>query len=101
MRTWMTKLVAGVLAVGVSQVAFAAEVDRREALQEARIQQGVRSGALGPREAARLQAREASIQNQVAVERAQNGGKLTRAERRQVNRRLNRTSRAISREKHD
>ena len=101
MRNWMAKLAAGVVAVGVSQVAFAAEVDRREERQEARIQQGIRSGELTPREAARLQAREQSIHNQVAAERAANGGKLTRAERRQVNRRLNRTSRAIAREKHD
>jgi hypothetical protein len=52
-------------------------------------------------ETAHLEGREARINNEVKNDRAVNGGKLTPAERRQVNRQENRTSRAIYRKKHN
>jgi hypothetical protein len=74
-------------------------VDRREARQQKRIEKGVKSGELTPREAGRLEAREAKIQNDEA--RAKADGKVTKVERKKLNRELNRTSRAIYRQKHD
>ena len=77
------------------------EVGQRERLQQERIAQGVKSGQLTPGETSRLEGREAHINKEVHNERAANGGTLTPAERRQVNRQENRTSRAIYRKKHN
>jgi hypothetical protein len=65
------------------------------------IAQGVKSGQLTVGETANLEKREAAINKEVKNDRAENGGKLTAAERRQVNRQENRTSRAIYRKKHN
>jgi len=77
------------------------EVGQRERLQQERIAQGVKSGQLTAGETAHLEGREARINNEVHNDRAANGGRLTPAERRQVNRQENRTSRAIYRKKHN
>jgi hypothetical protein len=52
-------------------------------------------------EASHLEGREAAINKEVHNDRAANGGTLTSAERRQVNRQQDRTSRAIYRKKHN
>lgn len=85
----------------LSSTAFAAEVDQREANQQARIAQGVKSGQLTPGETAHLERREAHISNEIARDRAANGGHLTASERAQVNRQQDRTSNAIYRDKHN
>jgi hypothetical protein len=85
----------------LSSLAMAAEVDRRENRQQERIGQGVESGQLTPGETARLEHQEQRIDNQVKAERAANGGHLTAAERRQVNREENRESRRIYAAKHN
>lgn len=77
------------------------EVGQRQRLQQERIAQGVKSGQLTAGETAHLEGREAHINKEVHNERAANGGTLTQAERRQVNRQENRTSRAIYRKKHN
>ncbi|MGH9504357.1 MAG: hypothetical protein ACRD20_16020 [Terriglobales bacterium] len=77
------------------------EVGQRERNQQERIAQGVKSGQLTAGEAAHVEHREAAINHEVHNERAANGGTLTPAERRQVNRQENRTSRAIYRKKHN
>ena len=77
------------------------EVGQRERNQQERIAQGVKSGQLTAGETAHLEGREAHINKEVHNERAANGGKLTPAERRQVNRQEDRTSRAIYRKKHN
>ncbi len=98
----MNRVIAGaVLGMLLSMPAWAGEVDRREARQQARIAQGVKSGELSPGETARLERQEGRVNRQVSRERAENGGRLTPAERRQVNREQNRLSREIYREKHD
>lgn len=79
----------------------AAEVDRREARQQARIADGVRSGELTPRETARLERKEARIDREIKAGRAANGGALTPAERRSIHRQQDRLSRQIDRNKHD
>ena len=77
------------------------EVGQRQRNQQERIAQGVKSGQLTAGETAHLEGREAAIHNEVHNDRVANGGTLTAAERRQVNRQQNRTSRAIYRNKHN
>jgi hypothetical protein len=77
------------------------EVGQRERNQQERIAQGVKSGQLTAGETAHLEGRESAINKEVHNERAANGGKLTGAERRQVNRQENRTSNAIYSKKHN
>ena len=77
------------------------EVGKRQENQQDRIAQGIKSGQLTPRETAHLEGRESAINKEVRDDRAANGGKLTPAEHRQVNRQQNRTSNAIYRKKHN
>lgn len=74
-------------------------IDKREASQERRIQQGVQSGALNQREAARLERREQHIERMEANAKAD--GKVTPQERKRLQRAENAQSRRIYREKHD
>lgn len=74
-------------------------VDARQERQQHRIDQGVASGALTPREQARLQAQQASIAR--AEARAKSDGKVTAAERARLHQRQDHASRQIRRQKHD
>jgi hypothetical protein len=78
----------------------AAGVDRREHRQQARIAQGVATGALTPRETARLERKEARVHRHIERARADGGG-LSPAERARIQRHQDRVSRQIYREKHD
>lgn len=77
------------------------EVGQRAENQQDRIAQGVKSGQLTSGEAAHLESNEAKINNEVRNDRAANGGKLTDAEKAQVNRQQNRQSRQIYQAKHN
>jgi len=77
------------------------EVGKRAENQQDRIAQGIKSGQLTAGEAAHLENNEAKINQEVKNDRAANGGKLTAAERKQVNRQQNRQSRQIYRDKHN
>jgi hypothetical protein len=77
------------------------EVNRREQIQQQRINQGVRSGQLTLREAGHLQRQENRIQRREAHDMAAHNGHLTRAETRRLNRAQNRESRRIYRKKHN
>jgi hypothetical protein len=76
-------------------------INQRRENQQDRIAQGVKSGQLTAGETSRLETREAAINHEVRADRQANGGKLTSAERAQVTRQLNHTSRAIYRDKHN
>jgi hypothetical protein len=76
-----------------------APVDAREARQDARISAGIAHGQLTRCEAARLTAREARIEASEARYRASGG--LQPAERRNLERRLDRASRDIHEQRHD
>lgn len=76
-------------------------IDQREVNQQKRIEQGIQSGQLTGKEAANLEKREASISRQEARMRARDGGELTTHDRKVLNRRLNNTSAAIYRDKHN
>ncbi len=77
-----------------------AAINQRRAHQQQRIAQGIQSGRLNARQGARLERREASIGRQEHRMRTSDQGRLTRTDRVRLNRRLNRTSRAIYRNKH-
>ncbi len=77
------------------------QVNRREGRQQKRIANGINNGSLTPKEASHLEKRAASIQNQEQRDMAKHNGHLTKAEQNQLNRRQNRTSRAIYRDKHN
>ncbi len=97
----ITKLGAALVGALLATSAHAAEVDRREVNQQARIEQGVRSGQLNRREAGRLEAREGRIERELGRDRALNGGHLTGRERARIERQENRVSRSIYADKHN
>jgi hypothetical protein len=75
------------------------KIDQRQVNQQNRINQGVRSGALNPRETYRLQRQQSSIQAQEA--RFKSDGRFSKHERHVVKNRLNRSSQSIYRLKHN
>ncbi len=88
----------GMLAVsGAAQAS--ASVNARQAYQSARIRQGVTSGELSRREAARLRAEQAALRAEEIFYRRD--GVLGPRERAALARDQNRASRHIARQKHD
>ena len=82
-----------------AQVQSTPRIDKRQAEQEQRIQQGVKSGQLTPKEAARLEKGQDRIQKK--ENKAMADGKVTPKERAKIEKAQNRESRKIAREKHD
>ena len=74
-------------------------IDQRQANQQKRIDQGVASGTLTPKEAAKMDKRQDKIAADEAAAKAD--GKVTAAERRKLKREENHASAAIKRQKHD
>jgi len=77
------------------------EVGQRAQNQQDRIAQGVKDGQLTAGETARLEKSETKINNEMRNDRAADGGKLTPAEKTQINRQQNRESRQIYKAKHN
>ena len=77
------------------------EVGKRAENQQDRIAQGVKSGQLTAGETAKLETKEAAINGEVKADRAANGGKLTAAEKTQVNKQQNQVSKQIYQDKHN
>lgn len=80
-------------------LASAGEIEQRQRRQQGRIAEGIESGALTPKETARLEVEEAAIQREKRY--FKRDGKLGPKEKVKLNRDLNRASRHIYREKHD
>ncbi len=76
-------------------------INQRLENQQDRIGQGITSGQLTAGKAANLETKESAINKEVRADRQAHGGKLTQAERVQVNHQLNRTSKQIYRDKHN
>jgi hypothetical protein len=76
-------------------------INQRLENQHDRIQAGIKDDQLTKNEATQLRAEDAAIHAQERVYRHANDGKLTNAERRQLNRELNRSSRQIYRDRHN
>ncbi len=77
------------------------QVGDRKAMQQQRIANGVKDGQLSAGQTSRLEGREQNINKTVASDRAANGGKLTPAEKQQVNQKQNAASKAIYNDKHE
>jgi hypothetical protein len=76
-------------------------VAHRKENQQDRIANGVQSGQLTAGETANLEKKEAAINKETAADRAANGGKLTSAEKQQVNQQQNKVSKQIYADKHN
>jgi hypothetical protein len=75
-------------------------IGQRAENQQDRIAQGVKAGTLTAGQTARIETKEAAVNHEVRAERTLNGGKLTPAERKQVNQQQNKLSRQIYKDKH-
>jgi hypothetical protein len=76
------------------------EVGARSRNQQERIASGVASGKLSAGQTAGLEKGETAINKEVKTDRTANGGKLTAAEKKQVNQQQNKMSARIYRDKH-
>lgn len=77
------------------------EVNQREANQQKRIANGINNGSMNAQETANVERREASVQKQEQADMAKHNGHLTKAEQRQLNRRQDRISHTIYKDKHN
>ena len=77
------------------------EVGQRKENQQDRIANGVKSGQLTAGETSNLETKEAAINGETRADRAANGGKLTAAEKKQVNGQQNQLSKQIYNDKHN
>jgi hypothetical protein len=76
-------------------------IAQRKENQQDRIAQGIKSGQLTAGETANLETKEAAIHGETRADRAANGGKLTTAEKQQVNQQQNKLSGQIYQDKHN
>jgi len=99
--TLRTLIAAAGIAVtfGASAQTATPNIDQRQANQQARIEQGKATGTLSKREAARMEAGQAKVQGMKQAAAAD--GKVTRAERKAIQKEQNKQSRRIHRQKHD
>jgi hypothetical protein len=77
------------------------EVDARRENQQDRIAQGIKSGQLTAGETAKLEGKEAKLNQEVHNDRKANGGNLTNKQKAQINRQQNRLSNQIFNKKHN
>src|SRR5713226_6087337 len=76
-------------------------IAQRKENQQDRIANGVQSGQLTAGETSKLETKEAAINGETRADRAANGGKLTAAEKQQINRQQNQVSKQIYNDKHN
>ncbi len=95
----LTALLLGTMTLPAFAQTATPRLDKREANQQRRIDQGVKSGQLTGAEASRLEKRETLLQNHEAKAKAD--GVVTPGERARLEREANRDSRAIARQKND
>jgi hypothetical protein len=74
---------------------------QRKENQQDRIANGVQSGQLTAGETSKLETKEAAINGETRADRAANGGKLTGAEKQQINQQQNQLSKQIYDDKHN
>lgn len=97
-RTALAALLAAAALPLAAQTATP-RIDQREANQQSRIEQGVQSGQLTPRETAKLERGQAKVEKMEA--KAKSDGVVTAKERKKITKAQNRQSRKIYKEKHD
>ena len=76
-------------------------IAERKENQQDRIPNGVKSGQLTAGETSNLESKEAAINGETRADRAANGGKLTPAEKQQINQQQNQVSKQIYQDKHN
>jgi hypothetical protein len=76
-------------------------IGQRKENQQDRIANGVKSGQLTAGETSKLETKEAAINGETKADRAANSGKLTTAEKQQINKQQNQVSRDIYKDKHN
>ena len=101
MKKIFSLALSAVFILGLSAATFAHTpyINRRERHEQQRIRQGIRSGELTRREAARLELQQGRIRGYEWY--ARSDGHVSRTERRHLDRMLDRASRDIYRQKHD
>jgi hypothetical protein len=93
-------LVTGALLTGTALMAED-KVDQRFSNQQQRVGKGLQNGSLTAREGANVENKEAGLRKEIHTDRAANGGKLTSAEKTQVNQQQNKLSNQIYNKKHN
>jgi hypothetical protein len=76
-------------------------IAQRKENQQDRIANGIQSGQLTAGETSKLETKEAAINGETKADRAANGGKLTTAEKAQINKQQNGLSKQIYDDKHN
>src|ERR1700719_4699623 len=76
-------------------------IEQRKENQQDRIANGIKSGQLTAGENSNLETKEAAINGETRADRAANGGKLTAAEKTQINKQQNHLSNQIYQDKHN
>lgn len=103
MKTMVIALMVAALPAAVlaqtSDTTSTPRIDQRQANQEKRIEQGVQSGQLTGKEAARLEKGQQHVENM--ENRATKDGVVTKKERRRIEHAQDQQSRKIYRQKHD
>ena len=98
-KTTLAALIAAAITFPVFAQGNTPRVDQRQANQEARIQQGVKSGELTGKEAARLEKGQDRVQKM--EDKAKADGKVTPKERERLKQAQDKQSQKIAQEKHD
>lgn len=80
--------------------ALGQRIENRKERQKARIAEGVKSGELTKKEAARIKARERDLNQQIREDRKDGGG-MTALERAKIEKRQDNISKDIYKQKHD
>ncbi len=84
-----------------SQTSSDPSIAQRKENQQDRIANGIKSGQLTAGETGNLETKEAAINGETRADRAANGGKLTSAEKTQINNQQNHLSNQIYQDKHN
>jgi hypothetical protein len=75
------------------------EVDQRLDNQEQRIDKGVANGTITSTQATKDLNRDQAVSQKLSADQAKNGGHITKAEQRRLNKKLNKDSTAIAKQK--
>ena len=97
--TTIALMIAALPGLVLAQTTSTPRIAQRQAEQQKRIDQGVKSGELNKKEAARLQKGQARVQKM--EDKAMADGKMTKMERRKIEQAQDQESKKIYREKHD
>jgi len=92
-----TALVAAAL---TAPMVIGQRIENRKDKQEARVEEGKKSGELNKKEAARIKARQRDLNKQIREDRKDGGG-LTAAERAKIEKRQDNISGDLYKQKHD